>query len=240
VTGPVRAPLAGSGVPGVVDRRLAWRPMRPYVGRARPVIRDPVIEPFWSGTRVLVHVGPFPADGLDRSVRIAADDVDLASELPDIAAQLGGALDAVEAVVDGVVTRQVRLQGVGAASIVEVRASATGLLMRNTAEIDVAPLRAAVDDVEATEGFVAVDLLSVDGSDLLDVSLLERKRLLESVVRETDGVRRSVIARPPIETWVATWKALGLRGGLLKAANSRYQPGADSTEWRIVERVGRP
>ena len=86
---------------------------------------------------------------------------------------------------------------------------------------------------------MAVDLLSLDGTDLLDVPLLERKRLLESVVRQSDRVRLSAVARPPIDTWVATWKALGLRGGLLKAANSRYEPGARSAAWRIVERVGR-
>ena len=189
---------------------------------------------------MLAHVGPFVPDGADRPVRLAASDVDLSSELPDIVALVAGAVDAVEAVVDGVVTRQVGLSGVGAASIVEVRASATGMLMRNTASIDVAP-RGVPDDVaESVEGFVAVDLLSIDGTDLLDVPLLERKRLLESVIRETDEVRLSVLARPPIDTWVATWKALGLRGGLLKAANSRYRPGEDSAEWRIVERVGRP
>jgi hypothetical protein len=32
---------------------------------------------------------------------------------------------------------------------------------------------------------------------------------------------------------------MGLRGGILKAANSRYHPGTDSIEWRLVERVGR-
>jgi ATP-dependent DNA ligase len=222
------------------EHRNAWLPMRPYVGRARPAIRDPIVEPFWSGVRVLAHLGDETASGIERPVRLMAGDVDLASELPEIAALLRDAVDAVEAVVDGVVTRQVGLRGVGAASIVEVRSSATGMLMRNSADIDVRPRGLEVEPNEADEGFVAVDLLSIDGADLLDVPLLERKRLLESVIRESDGVRLSVIARPPIETWVATWKALGLRGGLLKAANSRYQPAGDSVEWRIVERVGRP
>jgi ATP-dependent DNA ligase len=110
--------------------------------------------------------------------------------------------------------------------------------MRNRADIDIVPRRMP-SDAETAEGFVAVDLLSVDGTDILDVPLLERKRLLESVIRRTEAVRLSVHARPPIDTWVATWKALGLRGGLLKAANSRYEPGGRTVEWRAVERVGR-
>ena len=89
------------------------------------------------------------------------------------------------------------------------------------------------------DGFIAVDLLRVDGTSLLEVPLLERKRLLESVVVPGPLVRTSPHVRPPIDSWIATWKALGLRGGILKAANSRYVPGDDSVEWRLVERLGR-
>jgi ATP-dependent DNA ligase len=222
------------------DPRLAWQPMRPYIGRARPEIRDPVIEPYWSGLRVLAHVGRGRSDGTDPVVRLLIDSgADLAPELADIVAQVAAAVDASEAIIDGIVTRQVGLQGVGAAPVAEVRSSASAILLRNTADIDIVPRGMTADAEDADEGFVAVDLLSVDGMDLLAVPLLERKRLLESVVHESDRVRVSVIARPPIDTWVVTWKALGLRGGLLKAANSRYEPGERSTEWRIVERVGR-
>jgi ATP-dependent DNA ligase len=70
------------------------------------------------------------------------------------------------------------------------------------------------------------------------VPLLERKRLLESIVELGTLVRTSPILQPPIDSWVATWKSLGLRGGMLKAANSRYVPGGETTEWRIVERLG--
>ncbi|MEA2026893.1 MAG: hypothetical protein U9O18_09390, partial [Chloroflexota bacterium] len=88
------------------------------------------------------------------------------------------------------------------------------------------------------DGFIAVDLLRVDGASLLDVPLLERKRLLESIIDQGDLVRVSAHVRPPIDTWVGTWKAMGLRGGILKAANSRYHPSDDTIEWRIVERLG--
>ena len=84
---------------------------------------------------------------------------------------------------------------------------------------------------------VAVDLLRVDGESLLDIPLLERKRLLEGVVVPSDRVRISVHTRPPVSTWVASWKAAGLRGAMMKGANSRYVPGGFSADWRTVTQI---
>jgi ATP-dependent DNA ligase len=210
--------------------------MRPYQGRRTFGVVDPVAEPFWKGRRVLVHVtGAEP--GADR-VSIRDDDgTELADEMPELAGAIGRSVIAGQAVVDGVISRQVGLDGVGAAAITELR-DRPGLI-RNRVDLDVqargAEQALAADD----EGFVAVDLLAVDGAPLLDVPLLERKRLLESVVRPEGLVIVSVHVRPPVEPWIATWKSVGLRGGLLKAANSRYRPGEDTTEWRIVEAVAR-
>ena len=72
---------------------------------------------------------------------------------------------------------------------------------------------------------------------MLDVPLLERKRLLESLIAPGPLVRTSPMVRPPVDSWIATWKSVGLRGGILKAANSRYRPGAETVEWREVERL---
>jgi len=215
--------------------------MRPYRGRRTFDIVDPVVEPFWSGERVLVHMS---AGGSGTSAGpsvalLAADGLDLADDEPSLTAAIGAAILALDAVVDGVISLQVALDGVGAAAIPELR-DRPGLL-RNRVDLDVQPrgpeLVSAAE--EAVPGFVAVDLLRVDGTSLLDVPLLERKRLLESVVQPGGPVMTSVYSRPPVETWVATWKSMGLRGGMLKAANSRYVPGDDSIEWRVVEDVAR-
>jgi hypothetical protein len=32
---------------------------------------------------------------------------------------------------------------------------------------------------------------------------------------------------------------MGLRGGILKAANSRYRPNDDTIEWQVVERLNK-
>ena len=42
---------------------------------------------------------------------------------------------------------------------------------------------------------------------------------------ESDLVRRGAYVRPPIDTWVGSWRALGFNGLTYKAANSRYRPG---------------
>ena len=51
------------------------------------------------------------------------------------------------------------------------------------------------------------------------------------------GMRISPVARPPLLPWFNSWKAAGLRGVILKAANSRYRPGELTTEWSTVERL---
>jgi ATP-dependent DNA ligase len=79
--------------------------------------------------------------------------------------------------------------------------------------------------------FVAIDLLWLDGEPLLEVPLLERRRILESVLGESDLVRRSVFVRPPIDAWIGSWRSLGFTELTFKAANSRYQPGTATTEW---------
>ena len=221
------------------DRR-AWRPMRPYRGRRRFDIVDPIVEPLWSGARVIGHTH-VNADGEVDVALIEDLGADVAPELPDLASTFGRSVMAVSSVIDLVLTSEVSLRGIGAAAITDVTSNGTGMLLRNNVEMDV---RAPVPDKsehapEPVTGLVAVDLLEIDGTSLLDVPLLERKRLLESVIDQNDLIRVSIHARPPFDSWVVTWKSLGLRGAMLKAANSHYRLGGDSIEWRTIESVSR-
>ena len=216
-----------------------WAPMRPYRGRRSFDITDPIVEPLWSGERVLVHFEIDSSEGAALKVAMVDDfEADLAPGLPDIVEAIGRSVMAIDAVIDGVVSHQLGIDGTGAAAIPEVRGRAPGFLIRGNTELDVVArgTEPASDDLM---GFIAFDLLRVDGTSLLDVPLLERARLLESVVADNELVRRSIHVRPPIDTWIATWKAMGLRGGILKAANSRYRPSDDTIEWTIVERLNR-
>jgi bifunctional non-homologous end joining protein LigD len=226
--------------------------MRPAITRRPVTLRDAVVEPLWSGARAIAHVVAGPESGSPGrlpSARLVADDgSDLADEWPELAAELGSAVGADAAVIDVVVTAQALLTGEGTAVVAEAWVPQSRLLLRGDAGVDVrrrgsrsAPRSADArerSDVGAEPGLVCLDLLALDGASLLDVPLLERKRLLESVVTPGGRLRVSVHTRPPADPWLATWKSLGLRGAMLKAPNSRYVPGGRTLDWRPLERIG--
>jgi len=81
---------------------------------------------------------------------------------------------------------------------------------------------------------VATDLLWIDGQSLLDVPLLERKRVLESALDVRELVRCSMVVRPPVENWFAQWRALGFEEVTYKAANGRYRPGTVADDWTVI------
>jgi hypothetical protein len=81
---------------------------------------------------------------------------------------------------------------------------------------------------------VATDLLWIDGQSLLDVPLMERKRVLESALDERELVRHSMAVRPPVETWFAQWRALGFEEVTFKGSNGRYRPGTVAEDWTVI------
>jgi ATP-dependent DNA ligase len=89
-------------------------------------------------------------------------------------------------------------------------------------------------DPDRPIAFVAVDLLSVEGTNLLDVPLLERKRLLDGALEAGEIVRITPFVRPPLGTFVATWRSLGFEDLAYKSANSRYHPSGSNEEWALV------
>ena len=226
----------------VPDDPLRWTPMRAYAGRRSFDITDPLLEPLWSGTRALAHVTVTP--DADRTVEVRLIEelgTELSEELPAVVDALVEGVLALDAIVDGVITRQLALDGVGAAAIPEVRSRPTEMFVRSNLDFDVEPGGLIEDRLAASEvdGFVAVDLLRLDGTSLLAVPLLERKRLLESVIAPGPLLRVSGHVRPPVDPWIASWKSMGLAGGIVKAANSRYRPSDDTVEWRVVRHLNR-
>ena len=72
---------------------------------------------------------------------------------------------------------------------------------------------------------MAVDLLWLDGEWLLDVPLLERKRVLE-VDRAGRATRPArLYVRQPLGSWIGSWRAQGFRGMTFKSANSPLPTG---------------
>jgi ATP-dependent DNA ligase len=198
-------------------------------------IHNPLVEPMWHGDRVMVGVHG------DRVTVTDTDGAEVAEDITAIVEQLHEAVLADGVVLDGYLTRQatplvgtVYLVGSElptAGQMTSQMLVGRGLSARAMTKEDVTPANV---DTSNPLAFVAVDLVMVDGQPLFDIPLLERKRLLESVVRESDLVRRGAYVRPPVDTWLASWRSLGFRELAYKDANGRYQPGGVNDTWAIA------
>ena len=213
------------------------RPLRPQgFGSTRPRhIADALVEPAWPGLRVLAAIG-----GGRATIWADGETID---EHEAVAAALqraaGSSVDG--AIFDGYLTKQIASEGVGVHTWVNEYPTMTGQMTRmfiggrrnrleelQRREAKIAEMRSDDDDVV---NLVIVDLLWLDGQWLLDVPLLERKRVLDSIVRPDQLVRVSPYVREPIGTWIGSWRAQGFLGMTFKAANSRYRPGETADDW---------
>ena len=212
-----------------------WRPQT-FGSKKSNDVTDPIVEPLWSGLRVLGAVS-------GGSAFLQDPDGDRVDGFPELAEALAAASTASEIVVDGYITAEV-VHGDAVAAITDTtklespgkivtqslmgqrRKSDERLLDEGRAE------RMPRDDDPIA--LVLVDLLWLDGTSLLDIPLLERRRLLDAVVTQSDLVRLGTYIRPPIDTWVGSWRSMGFPGLSFKAANSRYAPGSAAIDWASV------
>jgi ATP-dependent DNA ligase len=206
-----------------------WRPQRFGRGGGHSM-RDPIIEPSWSGVRVLARLTEGRVTFRDE------DGADCTAEFGEIAAAIAAAALAGEFILDGFLTVE-PTQITAGVPTQEIDAPTPGQMMsqwivgNRIGRAQAAPRRL---DPNRPIAFVAVDLLEIDGTRLLDVPLLERKRLLDGSVRQDELVRVTPFVRPPIDSFVATWRGLGFRAMVYKGANSRYVPDAPNKDWSIV------
>ncbi|HXQ95890.1 MAG TPA: hypothetical protein VN800_03110 [Candidatus Acidoferrales bacterium] len=211
---------------------LSWRPQVARPGRRARSVSNPIIEPHWQGAHVLVHVdadrrGP---DGGTWCAILDSYGDDITDEEPTVTAALRSAVHADDAVIDGFLTDQATRPGT-TVSVLPIGRRSGNIVMGPRMDPDVA---APIEDGEVRPvAFVAVDLLRVDGRALFDVPLLERKRILDSVVEVGELVRVSPYARPPADPWMRTWRASGFDGVVLKASNGRYRPGGEAEDWIV-------
>lgn len=218
----------------------AWRPQG-FGSVKTQRIADPLIEPVWIGERVLVHVSEGSVEIFDAGGRPVTEETD------DVSAGIAGGVRAGSVVLDGYLTHQATIPppapGRGEVEVPSAgELTAQMLLGRRTRRkelVEEADAMAAVEAADSPLAFVAIDLLELDGITLLDVPLLERKRLLESAVVEGDLLRVGAYVRPPIDAWLGTWRSLGFFEVAYKAANGRYAPGRPSESWATA-RIPKP
>ncbi len=210
------------------------KPM-PYGRTSFRSVKDGIWEPLWAGRRVLVDVF-----GRDVAIR---DEMGKAVEGFNLLRDaLREAALADELVLDGYLLPAPLRDTTGLEAVIGLDAVQSAgqigrqLLVGNSGTarrdaIEAASLRRVAVPSTSPTAFVAVDLLWLDGESLIDVPLAERKRLLDGVMMERDVVRLTVAVRAPVEAWYGQWRALGFREVAVKAANSRYTPGAPNGEW---------
>jgi hypothetical protein len=198
---------------------------------------DPVIEPLWTGLRLLAQVS-------DDAVELRDGDGSRV-ERGLVEAALLAAVQADSVVLDGYLSPEAARSGVGiysgpAPALPSPGEMARQLIVggrnRRAELVEALEARAEVRPAPGEEvAFVAVDLLELDGESLLDVPLLERKRLLDAVIAESALVRVGIHVRAPVDVWLGTWRNVGFRMVAYKDPNGRYRPGEPNDGWATAE-----
>lgn len=97
------------------------------------------------------------------------------------------------------------------------------------------PLRIERIARELPATYVAFDILHLDGEDLTNKPLMERKRILAEVFEETESAVVSDFIERDGEAFFRVCQERGLEGIIAKRKDSRYLPGKRSRTWRKIK-----
>jgi ATP-dependent DNA ligase len=205
-----------------------WRPQR--FGRGFRAIRDAIVEPSWEGVRVLARLSGGQTRFTDE------DGVDCTDEFAAVGSAVAAAALAGDFIVDGFLTVEAT-QIVAGRPMAGIQTPTKGQVMTQwiagSRAVRSSPPERHLDP-ERPIAFVAVDLLSIDGARLLDVPLLERKRILDGALAPTELVRITPFVQAPGGSFINTWRGLGFRELAYKAVNGRYTPDLRNNDWSIL------
>jgi bifunctional non-homologous end joining protein LigD len=182
-------------------------PMKATMGStgAVPEGDDWAFEIKWDGYRTIVHV----ADGAVRLQSSAGHDVTARwPEFDDLAASV----NASSAILDG---ELVVFDDDGRPRFDLVQRSGVG------------------SDREAVLQFF--DVLQIDGTDTIDLSYLDRRRLLERLVEAGDNWLVPSFRVGEGSALVAATAEQGLEGVIAKRVDSRYRPATRTKDWRKIK-----
>jgi ATP-dependent DNA ligase len=205
-----------------------WRPQR--FGRGIRSVKSPIIEPSWGGVRVLARLE------LGRVRFFDEDGIDCTDEFENEAQALAAAALADEMILDGFLTVEPTQSSVGKNPAEPEAPGATQMMATMFVGQHGAPKpdRKRHLDTDQPIAFVAVDLLRIDQSLLVDLPLLERKRLLDGALVQDERIRVTPFVRPPVDSFGNTWRGMGFEEIAYKGENSRYYPAGQNDDWTIA------
>jgi bifunctional non-homologous end joining protein LigD len=182
-------------------------PMKATMGStgAVPDGDDWAFEVKWDGYRTIVHL----ADGAVRLQSTAGHDV--TGRWPEFAG-LAGAVNATSAILDG---ELIVFDDHGRPSFELVQRSGVGSERQAVIQL--------------------FDVLAVEGTDTIDLSYLDRRRLLEQLVEPGDNWTVPAFGIGNGPALVAATAEQGLEGVIAKRIDSRYRPGTRSKDWRKIK-----
>ena len=186
-------------------------PMLAQIGDQIPESADWLYEIKWDGVRALAFVD-------EASVRITGrKGTSIDSQYPEVTVALGQAVKARSAIIDGEIAA---LDEKGRPSFERIQPR-----IMNTDAGAVAQMMKSRPVV-----YFAFDLLYLDGYDLRDTPLAERKRMLSMILQPHNSIRYSQSFYAGGRELYAAAKTQGLEGILAKRRSSRYVA-ARSKDW---------
>lgn len=192
-----------SVVPGAAKSEMPKKlePMMAFASSSLPTGPEWIYEVKWDGVRALAFIADGKVKLTGRSGRA------MEAQYPELAA-IAGQINAKEAVLDGEIVA-FDANGVPSFAEIQPRISATGK-----------SVSAVMRSNPVT--YFAFDVLYLDGYDLRQVALLERKRLLASRMKPGTVMRTSEHFADGVQLLEAA-RAKGLEGVVAKNAASRYE-----------------
>ena len=177
---------------------------------------DWLFELKWDGYRVQAHV----RDG--RVALYTRRGLDAAEYFPELAGPPSW-IDAREAILDGEV---VALNDTGEPDFGELQARKRSSVRRPPGE----------PAASSSLVYQVFDLLYLDGRSLVAEPLETRKRLLRSILRDTDAIHYASHIEGDGEAFYEAVAARGLEGVMAKLRRSRYEAGKRSPAWLKIKR----
>ena len=169
---------------------------------------DHIFELKWDGTRALAFVSP------EGAVRFQNRRLyDITYRWPEVRPDVGGH----KAILDGELV-----------VMIDGKPSFTGLQDREHAS---APFKIRLRSKEFPGTYVVFDIIYLDGKELVNVPLMDRKDILREVVRTSDHVTLSDHIERDGRAFYQAVLERGLEGIIAKRKDSRYAIGRRTKDW---------